>query len=55
MPAARRCWRSAGQPVPHLRLSYACAPPDLMDEAVRRIARVLPAAGRDGGPVTADR
>ncbi|MEV4845966.1 PLP-dependent aminotransferase family protein [Micromonospora matsumotoense] len=50
-----RPWYPAEPPAPHLRLSYASAPPDLMDEAVRRLARALPAGGRDDTPVTADR
>ncbi|OZV78248.1 GntR family transcriptional regulator [Micromonospora echinospora] len=39
-----RPWYAAEPPAPHLRLTYAAAPPDLMDEAVRRLARAL-----DGG------
>ncbi|GIJ71106.1 transcriptional regulator [Virgisporangium ochraceum] len=34
-----RPWYAAEPPAPHLRLTYAAAPPDLMDEAVRRLAR----------------
>ncbi|MBM7085005.1 PLP-dependent aminotransferase family protein [Micromonospora sp. WMMD734] len=50
-----RPWYAAEPPAPHLRLSYACAPPEVMDEAVRRLARVLPAArpGRRDADVTA--
>ncbi|MEV4538607.1 PLP-dependent aminotransferase family protein [Asanoa sp. NPDC049518] len=36
-----RPWFAAEPPAPHLRLTYAAAPPDLMDEAVRRLARAL--------------
>ncbi|GAA4672504.1 transcriptional regulator [Phytohabitans rumicis] len=36
-----RPWYAAEPPAPHLRLTYAAAPPDLMDEAVRRLARTL--------------
>lgn len=36
-----RPWYAAEPPAAHLRLSYASAPPDLMDEAVRRLARAL--------------
>ncbi|MEU6074212.1 PLP-dependent aminotransferase family protein [Micromonospora sp. NPDC047074] len=36
-----RPWWAAEPPAPHLRLTYAAAPPDLMDEAVRRLARAL--------------
>ena len=36
-------------PAPHLRLTYAAAPPELMDEAVRRLARAV-RSGRDGDP-----
>ncbi len=36
-----RPWHAAEPPAPHLRLTYAAAPPDLMDEAVRRLARAL--------------
>ncbi|MEN3609519.1 PLP-dependent aminotransferase family protein [Plantactinospora sp. ZYX-F-223] len=36
-----RPWYAAEPPAPHLRLSYAAAPPELMDEAVRRLARAL--------------
>ncbi|SCG57393.1 DNA-binding transcriptional regulator, MocR family, contains an aminotransferase domain [Micromonospora echinaurantiaca] len=36
-----RPWYAAEPPAPHLRLTYAAAPPDLMDEAVRRLARAL--------------
>ncbi|WP_212997142.1 PLP-dependent aminotransferase family protein [Winogradskya consettensis] len=34
-----RPWYAAEPPAPHLRLTYAAAPPDRMDEAVRRLAR----------------
>jgi DNA-binding transcriptional MocR family regulator len=34
-----RPWFAAEPPAPHLRLTYAAAPADLMDEAVRRLAR----------------
>ncbi|MEU1847057.1 PLP-dependent aminotransferase family protein [Micromonospora sediminicola] len=37
-----RPWYAAEPPAPHLRLTYAAAPPALMDEAVRRLATVLP-------------
>lgn len=36
-----RPWFAAEPPAPHLRLTYAASPPDLMDEAVRRLARAL--------------
>jgi DNA-binding transcriptional MocR family regulator len=36
-----RPWFAAEPPAPHLRLSYAAAPPELMDEAVRRLARAV--------------
>lgn len=36
-----RPWYPAEPPAPHLRLTYAAAPPDLMDDAVRRLARAL--------------
>ena len=36
-----RPWYPAEPPAPHLRLTYAAAPPDRMDEAVRRLARAL--------------
>ncbi|MFC0531867.1 aminotransferase-like domain-containing protein [Phytohabitans kaempferiae] len=36
-----RPWYAAEPSAPHLRLTYAAAPPDLMDEAVRRLARAL--------------
>lgn len=36
-----RPWYAAEPPAPHLRLTYAAAPPDLMDEAIRRLARAL--------------
>jgi DNA-binding transcriptional MocR family regulator len=41
-----RPWYAAEPAAPHLRLTYAAAPPDLMDEAVRRLAR---AHRNDGG------
>ena len=36
-----RPWFAAEPPAAHLRLTYAAAPPDRMDEAVRRLARAL--------------
>lgn len=36
---AGRPWYAAEPPAPHLRLTYAAAGPDRMDEAVRRLAR----------------
>jgi DNA-binding transcriptional MocR family regulator len=36
-----RPWYAAEPPGPHLRLTYAAAPPQLMDEAVRRLAVAL--------------
>ncbi|UQU67875.1 PLP-dependent aminotransferase family protein [Couchioplanes caeruleus] len=36
-----RPWYAGEPPAPHLRLTYAAAAPDLMDEAVRRLARAL--------------
>ncbi|MGN9914547.1 PLP-dependent aminotransferase family protein [Phytohabitans sp. LJ34] len=36
-----RPWYAAEPAGPHLRLTYAAAPPDLMDEAVGRLARCL--------------
>ncbi|MFI7080631.1 PLP-dependent aminotransferase family protein [Micromonospora sp. NPDC049903] len=36
-----RPWYAAEPPAPHLRLTYAAAPPEVMDEAVRRLARAL--------------
>ncbi|BCJ62094.1 hypothetical protein Jiend_55160 [Micromonospora endophytica] len=36
-----RPWYAAEPPAAHLRLTYAAAPPALMDEAVRRLARAL--------------
>ncbi|BCJ40068.1 transcriptional regulator [Actinoplanes ianthinogenes] len=36
-----RPWFAAEPPAAHLRLTYAAAPPDLMDEAVRRLARAF--------------
>lgn len=42
-----RPWYAAEPPAPHLRLTYAGAPPDLMDEAVRRLARAL---GKEADP-----
>ncbi|MCI4065147.1 aminotransferase class I/II-fold pyridoxal phosphate-dependent enzyme [Micromonospora sp. R77] len=36
-----RPWYAAEAPAPHLRLTYAAAPPHLMDEAVRRLAVAL--------------
>jgi DNA-binding transcriptional MocR family regulator len=40
-----RPWFAAEPPAPHLRLTYAAAPPELMDEAVRRLARAAPGGG----------
>ncbi|BEL02022.1 PLP-dependent aminotransferase family protein [Actinoplanes sichuanensis] len=37
-----RPWHAAEPPSPHLRLTYAAAPPSAMDEAVRRLATALP-------------
>jgi DNA-binding transcriptional MocR family regulator len=37
-----RPWHAAEPPAPHLRLTYAAAPPSAMDEAVRRLATALP-------------
>jgi DNA-binding transcriptional MocR family regulator len=34
-------WFAAEPPAPHLRLTYAGAPPDALDEGVRRLARAL--------------
>ncbi len=42
-----RPWFAAEAPAPHLRLTYAAAPPDLMDEAVRRLSAAI-AASRPG-------
>jgi DNA-binding transcriptional MocR family regulator len=36
-----RPWYAAEPPAPYLRLTYAASPPDLMDSAVRRLARAL--------------
>ena len=36
-----RPWYPAEPPAPHLRLTYAVTPPDLMDEAVRRLSRAV--------------
>ncbi|WP_328468044.1 PLP-dependent aminotransferase family protein [Actinoplanes sp. NBC_00393] len=36
-----RPWYAAEPPAPHLRLTYAAAPPDLMDEAVQRLSRAF--------------
>ncbi|MEV0155561.1 PLP-dependent aminotransferase family protein [Micromonospora sp. NPDC050686] len=36
-----RPWYAAEPPAPHLRLTYAAAPPHLMDEAIRRLAVAL--------------
>jgi DNA-binding transcriptional MocR family regulator len=36
-----RPWYAAEPPAAHLRLTYAAAPPDLMDEAVQRLARAV--------------
>jgi DNA-binding transcriptional MocR family regulator len=40
-----RPWYAAEPPAAHLRLTYAAAPPDLMDEAARRLARALHSDG----------
>ncbi|MDI6103448.1 PLP-dependent aminotransferase family protein [Actinoplanes sp. NEAU-A12] len=42
-----RPWHAAEPPAPYLRLTFAAAPPDAMDEAVRRLATALqrPASG----------
>ena len=37
-----RPWHAAEPPAPHLRLTYAAAPPDQFDEAIRRLAGVVP-------------
>ncbi|MFC7535492.1 PLP-dependent aminotransferase family protein [Actinoplanes sp. GCM10030250] len=37
-----RPWYAAEPPAPHLRLTYAAAPPHLMHEAIHRLARALP-------------
>jgi DNA-binding transcriptional MocR family regulator len=36
-----RPWFPAEAPGPFLRLTYAAAPPDALDEGVRRLARAL--------------
>ncbi|MEV6693511.1 PLP-dependent aminotransferase family protein [Micromonospora sp. NPDC051196] len=36
-----RPWYAAEPPAAHLRLTYAAAPPELMDEAIRRLSRAL--------------
>ncbi|WP_203826793.1 aminotransferase-like domain-containing protein [Actinoplanes palleronii] len=36
-----RPWHAAEPPAAHLRLTWAAAPPDRMDDAVRRLARAL--------------
>ena len=36
-----RPWYAAEPPAPYLRLTYAAAPPELMDDAIRRLARAL--------------
>ncbi|MEV4415358.1 PLP-dependent aminotransferase family protein [Catellatospora sp. NPDC049609] len=36
-----RPWYAAEPPAPHLRLTYAASPPDLIGEAVTRLARTL--------------
>jgi DNA-binding transcriptional MocR family regulator len=41
-----RPWFPAEPPGPFLRLTYAAAPPDAMDEGVKRLARVLRGASR---------
>lgn len=45
-----RPWYAAEPPAPNLRLTYAAAAPDLMAEAVRRLARTLRAQTSGGGP-----
>ncbi|WFF05084.1 PLP-dependent aminotransferase family protein [Micromonospora sp. WMMD1076] len=37
-----RPWHAAEPPAPHLRLTYAAAPPEQMDEAIRRLSTTLP-------------
>ncbi|MFG1721214.1 PLP-dependent aminotransferase family protein [Micromonospora chalcea] len=37
-----RPWYAAEPPAPHLRLTYAAAPPEQMDEAIRRLSTALP-------------
>lgn len=37
-----RPWHAAEPPAPHLRLTFAAAPPESMEEAVRRLATVCP-------------
>jgi DNA-binding transcriptional MocR family regulator len=36
-----RPWHAAEPPAPHLRLTYAAAPPSAMDEAIRRLATAV--------------
>ena len=40
-----RPWYAGEPPAPHLRLTYAAAAPDRMEEAVRRLARAARAQG----------
>ncbi len=44
-----RPWFAAEPPGPFLRLTYAAAPPDALDEGVKRLARVLRGASGVGG------
>ncbi len=44
--SAGRPWYAAEPPAPHLRLSYAAAPPPVLDEGVRRLARAVAAVRR---------
>ena len=44
-----RPWFPAEPPAPFLRLTYAAAPPDRMDEAVRRLARATAPGGTAAG------
>ncbi|MBM2615932.1 PLP-dependent aminotransferase family protein [Actinoplanes sp. LDG1-06] len=39
-----RPWFAAEPPAPHLRLTYAASPPELMDEAVQRLKRAVEAS-----------
>ncbi|MGC9668942.1 PLP-dependent aminotransferase family protein [Planosporangium sp. 12N6] len=36
-----RPWYAGEPPAPHLRLTFAAAPPDVLDEGVRRLARAI--------------
>ncbi|NJC70877.1 PLP-dependent aminotransferase family protein [Planosporangium thailandense] len=38
-----RPWFAAEPPAPHLRLTFAAAPPEILDEGVRRLARAVEA------------